>query len=765
MENAAERARRALDSLVYLPSLKGHSSKSGSQSSPPGPGRGHHPCRTWDRGDLLRRLHSFKSSTWFCKPPGAGPMECARRGWVNHSMDMLSCEFCGARLSLPLPPTLPPEEVTKIGREFSERLASAHDTGCPWVTSACDPSLAQFPPLDRSLVAADFAAREIAVGRLNVLPPIAEDAYARIIAIRRSRLHQLLVHGPQKAAPRLHLTMSETLPESPTAGASAQSNGDFRGFDLIRRPEEPTSNDSPKGSEQPAPGIACQGTPEFVRRQRFLALCGWDILAIRPDAAARSGDSPRPLADAASRNGYGGGGALDATGVALGCEMCGARAGLWDFVPRMVPPARPGARLVTAGLNRRDHAPRAATRMTDLSRTIAGGSLSPDQAPSSSPPGPFGASSTTPLSFGAWTPATSAQSPGPSRHTVPGTSQRNGTVEISTPGGVFGSPSAALPAFGTPASSPAPSTPAASAPHPSPSTPFSASLHPFGSQPMPVSTAMPTPGPFGSSAAAQSPVFGLAAIAAAEGTRSTVAPISGGSLQEGSSSAAGAPAAGSAGGGPFGVKTGPPPPVFGLAALQARAAAIPSGSSAVATTPQPVPKRSLDHPDGGHTADTQPPSSKRPRLSQAAFQTSQQKQQQQEQQNAADSSFSFPVLPAAADATAPKPIAFPALTVPAGAPAAAAAAPLKPVSDPFSPRSAQQLQAFDPLLFHRTFCPWVNTGSDSSSSPGGKLGRCGWRWCLDSLVPEPGPEEERDNATADDPRSKVAAVLRKLRAP
>ena len=48
---------------------------------------------------------------------------------------------------------------------------------------------------------------------------------------------------------------------------------------------------------------------------------------------------------------------------------------------------------------------------------------------------------------------------------------------------------------------------------------------------------------------------------------------------------------------------------------------------------------------------------------------------------------------------------------------------------------------------------------------GGKQGRCGWRWCLDSLVPEPGPEEERDNSAADDPRSKVAAVIRKLRAP
>lgn len=51
--------------------------------------------------------------------------------------------------------------------------------------------------------------------------------------------------------------MSEALPESPAAGDSTQSNGGFRGFNLIRQPEEPTSNDSPEGSERPAPGIAC----------------------------------------------------------------------------------------------------------------------------------------------------------------------------------------------------------------------------------------------------------------------------------------------------------------------------------------------------------------------------------------------------------------------------------------------------------------------------------------------------------------------------
>jgi hypothetical protein len=46
---------------------------------------------------------------------------------------------------------------------------------------------------------------------------------------------------------------------------------------------------------------------------------------------------------------------------------------------------------------------------------------------------------------------------------------------------------------------------------------------------------------------------------------------------------------------------------------------------------------------------------------------------------------------------------------------------------------------------------------------GGTAGRCGWRWCLDALMPEPGPEEERDSARGGDQRSKVAALLRKLR--
>jgi hypothetical protein len=75
--------------------------------------------------------------------------------------------------------------VVQIGREFTARLASAHDSSCPWRVAACEASLAAFPPLERGVIAEGFAQRAAALGRLNVLPPIAEGAYATISATRR----------------------------------------------------------------------------------------------------------------------------------------------------------------------------------------------------------------------------------------------------------------------------------------------------------------------------------------------------------------------------------------------------------------------------------------------------------------------------------------------------------------------------------------------------------------------------------------------------
>ena len=54
-------------------------------------------ARAWDRDDLLRRLHSFRPTTWFLKPAGADPVTCARHGWVNAGTDLLACEVRAQR--------------------------------------------------------------------------------------------------------------------------------------------------------------------------------------------------------------------------------------------------------------------------------------------------------------------------------------------------------------------------------------------------------------------------------------------------------------------------------------------------------------------------------------------------------------------------------------------------------------------------------------------------------------------------------------------
>ena len=83
-----------------------------------------------------------------------------------------------------------------------------------------------------------------------------------VLNVRRSRLQQLLVQGPQRAAPRLQVT-AEPVPESPrssTAENGMHSNGGFRGFGLSRQPEEPQASTAAEGSQQSSPGIACAPT-------------------------------------------------------------------------------------------------------------------------------------------------------------------------------------------------------------------------------------------------------------------------------------------------------------------------------------------------------------------------------------------------------------------------------------------------------------------------------------------------------------------------
>jgi len=75
--------------------------------------------------------------------------------------------------------------------------------------------------------------------------------------------------------------------------------------------------------------VAGHGTPEFLRCGRLLALCGWGVQQLRP---------PRPVSAAAEpARGAGRPRLAHAADAAIACALCGAKAGLWQFVPRAAP--------------------------------------------------------------------------------------------------------------------------------------------------------------------------------------------------------------------------------------------------------------------------------------------------------------------------------------------------------------------------------------------------------------------------------------------
>lgn len=124
----------------------------------------------WDRGDLLQRLQSYKANTWFCKPPGAGPLDCARRGWVNTALDVLTCEVrpcpaykgCKAHAEVTGPPMASPEAledgsaISASGQQGVTRLLCALGTHV-WMLPVQFCAAKLHLPLPPSLSAEDVA--------------------------------------------------------------------------------------------------------------------------------------------------------------------------------------------------------------------------------------------------------------------------------------------------------------------------------------------------------------------------------------------------------------------------------------------------------------------------------------------------------------------------------------------------------------------------------------------------------------------------------
>ncbi|KAI3885177.1 hypothetical protein MKW98_002569 [Papaver atlanticum] len=133
-------------------------------------------CRPWDRSDLLRRLATFKSMTWFGKPKAVSAINCALRGWINVEMDIIACEACGSRLLFSTPSSWTRQQIEKAAAVFSLKLDSGHKLLCPWIDNACEERLAQFPPTTPPALADGYKERSSALLRLSALPKVSSSA-------------------------------------------------------------------------------------------------------------------------------------------------------------------------------------------------------------------------------------------------------------------------------------------------------------------------------------------------------------------------------------------------------------------------------------------------------------------------------------------------------------------------------------------------------------------------------------------------------------
>ncbi|XP_024380728.1 uncharacterized protein [Physcomitrium patens] len=277
---------------------------------------GSHGCRPWDRGDLLRRLATYKSISWFGKPQVAGPVACARRGWVNVDIDLLACEICGSRLSFPVSSSWSRHQVEQAALVFAEKLDTAHKGLCAWKNNPCAETLAHFPPTPVSVLRGAYTDRCEALLQLSALPVISDAAKSLMKLSRGPQVDQLL---------------SELNPPSPgfLVGNGASSSS--------------TENEIFANSKA------------YYEAQRMIAVCGWEprLLPYTVDCEDRSGaqsiheqigtsHGPGPSVTVHMQGGQQSKvaqGQIQSTGTdvsdpasaVLDCNLCGASVGLWNF--------------------------------------------------------------------------------------------------------------------------------------------------------------------------------------------------------------------------------------------------------------------------------------------------------------------------------------------------------------------------------------------------------------------------------------------------
>ncbi|KAK3124443.1 hypothetical protein QOZ80_7BG0586620 [Eleusine coracana subsp. coracana] len=280
-------------------------------------------CRPWERGDLLRRLATYKPSTWASKPKAACSLACVRRGWVNIDVDKIECESCGANLIFTALASWSPAEVANAGEAFAEQLDVSHQSDCPWRGNNCPDSLVQFH-LTPSALVGGFKDRCDGLLQFASLPVISPSA---IDSMKPSR------------GAEIELVLSQSF--AILSGEPGYKTGSTTGIDINQQDE------------------ICG----YSQAQKLISLCGWEPRwlpnvqdweenstrsainagSAEPKDPFHSQFSERQNSCSASVKKEKGKGkmCIKDTGCSmrsplLDCNLCGATARIWDFrsVPR-----------------------------------------------------------------------------------------------------------------------------------------------------------------------------------------------------------------------------------------------------------------------------------------------------------------------------------------------------------------------------------------------------------------------------------------------
>jgi hypothetical protein len=300
-----DRLKKALDAMIFLPHLKDRQAQSVLAALIPDDKAPRATGRPWDRGDLFRRLKTFKSSTWFAKPSSISSEECARRGWQNTDIDVITCESCKAVVSCPIPMQLLPDEAQQVAEKYSKQICESHAVGCPWRSTTCSLSLLHFPHMPKSAVGLDFEDRSTALRRVICVPPIDSAAVETICT------------GP------LGSIVAQVIESGPVIGGGGGTP-----------PSKFPKNDISSTSKAllTSNGVATCDQEAYTRRLRAIALCGWGL-----EVLSSSSSSPPQGEEHRQQCRVGPESAM------LSCALCGAKAGLWTNFPQCTP------QLITGG--------------------------------------------------------------------------------------------------------------------------------------------------------------------------------------------------------------------------------------------------------------------------------------------------------------------------------------------------------------------------------------------------------------------------------